>query len=174
MNNHSSVEPNDALGQKAETYRLQCARVGRGHYAIGEDLSRGHLALGIAVVVLTSLVATSIFSGFANSGSGSTRLITGSVAAASTIFAALQTFLAMDERANSHKTAAASYGVVRRELEMFELKLTTGDLDNESAIDALDVIVKRLGDLATASPHLPARYFVAANASQDYGNAIKG
>lgn len=71
--------------------------------------------LGVPATILSALVATSVFSSLENDAS--LRFLTGALAIAATVLAALQTFLRHEERAEQFREAARSYGTLRRRIE---------------------------------------------------------
>src|SRR3989442_2920082 len=66
---------------------------------------------------------------------------------------ALQTFYKFPEAGERHRTAAAKYGVVRRELDLFTLRYEhADDSAREEALNALEKSASRLGELDESSP----------------------
>jgi hypothetical protein len=102
---------------------------------------RGRL-LGVAVVVLSTIVGTAIFSTLDSSPSTAVQIVAGLASVSAGVLAALQTFLGLEQRAAKHRELATAYGALRRELEAAEA-LGAGDLptllgDLRHRWDALD------------------------------------
>ena len=92
------------------------------HRAIAQSRSaatcelRGRL-LGVAVVVLSTIVGTAIFSTLESSPSTAVKIVAGLASVGAGVLAALQTFLGFEERAAKHREVATAYGTLRREPE---------------------------------------------------------
>jgi hypothetical protein len=149
------------LKERAQLYHDQCARVGRGHYSVGESLGKAHLRLGIAVVSLTALVATAVFADISHVSNPALKIAVGLLSGLATILAALQTFLTLEARSSKHKEAGARYGAIRRDLDLFLLRLDCEGPQLADGLSRLTDLAARLGQLAEESPHLPARYFLS-------------
>jgi SMODS and SLOG-associating 2TM effector domain family 4 len=147
------------ITRKIDEYRIQCLRVGRGHYEVGESLARQQLILGGSVTFLSTLVATALFATLSNDSDVTLRILAGTVAAATAVISALETFLGLSRRAEAHKTAGSQYGSVRRELEILSLDILEKNVLPSEAITKFKEISSRLSDLADSSPHLPRRYY---------------
>jgi hypothetical protein len=87
------------------------------HYAAAQPLARANYKLGLPVVALSTIVATSVFATLESATTAQYRIIVGLVSAAVAVLSALQTFLRFDERAEKHRAAGGQYGAIRRELE---------------------------------------------------------
>ena len=142
-----------------EEYRIQCLRVGRGHYEAGETLARKELLLGGSVIGLSTLVATALFATLSSGSNILIRLVAALVAAATAVISALETFLGLSRRSEAHKAAGSHYGSVRRELEILNLDLRESVIAAEQALERLKEIITRLSTLADNSPHLPGKFY---------------
>jgi heme/copper-type cytochrome/quinol oxidase subunit 4 len=94
---------------------LRIAHIAQSRSAAACEL-RGAL-LGVAVIILTTIVGTAIFSTLASSPSTAVKIVAGLASVGAGVLAALQTFLGLDKRAAKHREVAAAYGALRRELE---------------------------------------------------------
>ena len=94
---------------------LRIAHIAQSRSAATCEL-RGRL-LGVAVVVLSTIVGTAIFSTLESSPSTAVKIVAGLASVGAGVLAALQTFLGFDQRAAKHREVAAAYGTLRRELE---------------------------------------------------------
>lgn len=94
---------------------LRIAHIAQSRSAATCEL-RGRL-LGVAVVVLSTIVGTAIFSTLESSPSTTVKIVAGVASVGAGVLAALQTFLGLEQRAAKHREVAAAYGMLRRELE---------------------------------------------------------
>lgn len=126
------------------------------HFDMAEMYKVRHRRFGIWVVGISFLVGTSVFSTIAGMENPYIQVLTGFLSVAAVILAALQTFLGFSDPQSQHKTAAAGYGDVRRELELLVMKFpeATGAL-NEPGTDEIAAIKKHLDDLDMTSPTIP-------------------
>lgn len=139
----------------ANKYWQNAGRTGRAHYIAAEVYSRRHRTVGIPSVVFSTVVATSVFSTLSESVDIRIRLLTGVVALLAAILAALQAFLGYGDRAEKHRHAGARYGKVRRDIDIFLLRLKAGGFASEAdAISALQQIGDEMGVLAADHPNL--------------------
>lgn len=129
--------------------RLRLAQF--GHYAAAASLRRWTYALGIPVVVLSAAVGTSVFASLsADEGlSIAVRTALASLSVLAAILAGLQTFFGFAERGEKHRSVAARYGVVRREVEAL-LAGPGGPIPAET----MDRIRGAIDALAVDAPHL--------------------
>ena len=103
------------------TERLLCdwhsraAAAGEAHYRLANRCRRRNVALGVPVVVCSTIVGTSLFATLNDAQVDSqARLLIGAVSVAAAVLAALQTFLRFAERAERPAVAADWYTAVRR------------------------------------------------------------
>jgi len=122
----------------------------------GSKLEKRHIWFGAASMILSTIVGTAVFSSWeSTAGDGWIRILIGmlSIAAAST--AALQTFLYFSDRSGEHKLAGASYGALRRELELFK---SVPPKTEEEALKSLESIKLKMDELAEKSPGVPSKF----------------
>jgi 4-amino-4-deoxy-L-arabinose transferase-like glycosyltransferase len=111
---HTDSAPSTAL--LAQWHNgLRIAHIAQSRSAATCEL-RGRM-LGIAVVVLSTVVGTAIFSTLESSPSTAVKIVAGFASVGAGVLAALQTFLGFEQRAAKHREVAAAYGALRRELE---------------------------------------------------------
>lgn len=139
----------------ANKYWHNAGRTGRAHYIAAEVYAKRHRAVGIPSVIFSTIVATSVFSTLNDSVDIRIRILTGVVALLAAILAALQAFLGYGDRAEKHRSAGARYGKVRRDIDIFLLKLKANGFANDAeAINALQQIGDEMGVLAADNPNL--------------------
>jgi hypothetical protein len=112
--------------------------------------TRGRL-LGVVVVVLSAIVATSVFSTLESSPSTALKIVAGMLSVAAGVAAALQTFLGFGDLAGKHRDVAAQYGSLRRQLDA--VMATSQDLTHPE----LDRIRARWDELAAMAPLVPQK-----------------
>lgn len=125
------------------------------HYKAADRCTRLSRRLGVPSVLLCAAAGTTLFATLENDGSApSLRLVVGLVTLLAGALTGLQTFLGLPELANKHRSAAASYGAIRREIEQWQsLPPTT-----RSAVkSAMESIRNRLDDVALSVPDVPER-----------------
>ena len=153
----------DDILRQANHYRIQVRRTSRGHYKAVDRAQNGHMWLGVPVVVASAVVGASLFATLQNRPGEGWQIAAGLVSPAAAVFAALQTFFRFAERVEKHRVAAASYGAVRRSLDLFILKHgPEAPRDRDAAIADLAAIVERFSQLALESPDIPPKAFKAA------------
>jgi hypothetical protein len=109
--------------------------------------------LGISVVVLTTAVGTAVFGSVAGSPGTTAKIAAGAVSLAAAVLAAVQTFLALDSVAATHREAGTMYGALRRELEQLRSN-PAGPSD-----DDLLKIRQRWDDVDATAPPIPPRLY---------------
>ena len=123
----------------------------RSHFAMASRCQNRHTILGISIIVLSATVGSAVFGSLESSTTSAARIAVGMLSMLAAILASLQTFLKFSERAESHKAAAARYGVIRRELEQALAVSGTGPVPS----DVLNSIRNRWDVLDSESPTLP-------------------
>jgi hypothetical protein len=142
--------------ENVSNYHRYCLLKCNTHYDMAELYKLRHRTFGIFVVIITSVVGTSVFAALAGLQILILQVVTGFLTVAAVVLAALQTFLGFSDLQSQHKTAAAGYGRVRRDLELLVMKFaeatgTAGELGTTE----LESIKKHLDDLDLASPTIP-------------------
>lgn len=129
------------------------------HYEAAKHFARLHYAMGIPVVVLTSLVGTTVYATLQKVVTTPIQITIGAISVLSAILAGMQTFLRFGERAEKHRTLGAQYGAIRRHLEM----LKALSVERRGPIeDFLNHIRESLDSLAQSAPDVPPRVWKRA------------
>jgi hypothetical protein len=126
-----------------ERYRLRAHRMARAQFLASKRAHSMHNVLGIPVVVLTTVVGTTIFSSLGASPDSRLVIVAGLISLLAAVLAALQTFLAFAERAEKHRTAAAAYSTLKRELDLLATKLLIATPSANEALEELQPLIKR-------------------------------
>ncbi len=124
------------------------------HYEAARPYSRGHLALGIPMTILTTIVGTTVFATLEKEVDMRSRVIVGSISVLAAILAGLQTFLQLGSRAAGHRSLATKIGPTRRLLE----QMLIGDA-NSIPDDKIDALRVQIDQLASASETIPPRVY---------------
>jgi hypothetical protein len=110
--------------------------------------------LGIPAVVLSSVVGTTVFATLQKQVGLKVQITVGGISILAAVFAALQTFLRFAERGEKHRTVAAEYGTVRRQIEEI---LAIPHTMREAPKDCLEAVRKNLDSLSQIAPNVPSR-----------------
>jgi len=156
----SSHDVNELLRkwqQRARTNQMQ-------HYEAAKIFDRAHRALGIPVVVLSTVVGTAVFATLQKQVGLKIQLFVGSLSVLAAILAALQTFLRFSERAEKHRSTAATYSAVRHGIEMVthEPVALRGPLK-----EFLEGIRTQIDSLAQSAPNVPDRVWRRIGTAKD-------
>jgi hypothetical protein len=121
------------------------------HYALANRLATQNLLMGVPVIVITAAVGTSAFASVVSELIPVwAKVAAGGASVLAAVLAALQTFFKFAERAERHKTFAAKFGAVRRELETLH---ASGRAPQE--INFVNVLREKLDRLAEEAPPVP-------------------
>lgn len=142
-----------------EWYRRVSVTQAAHYYSAGDFGSRKYF-LGVPTVILTSLVGTSVFAALQEQPAFWVQILVGLASVAAALLSGLQTFLSDAERSEKHRTAAAKYGALGRELECYLLK---GGEISEAQLASLRVL---LNELAIESPNIPLKTYRKAGATE--------
>jgi Protein of unknown function (DUF4231) len=143
--NTSFLDLLDKWRQRTRTYQ-------KAHYDAAEQLHRRNYQLGVPVVVLSAIVATSVFATISQDPGIWSHIAVGIVSIAVAVLSALQTFFRFAERAEQHRAAAIRYGIINRELERLR---TFAPSNQEGAQSVVMQIEQKLNDLAEHTPAIP-------------------
>jgi hypothetical protein len=127
------------------------------YYMEAERLRRWHFLLGIAVVILSTIVGSSAFTE-RGTGYGLPSLLIGGLGSLAAILAGLQTFLKLSESAAHHGIAADWYATIRREIE--ELQALPRHLRGPVR-STLDTIRQDMNKAGQTAPELGERRWAA-------------
>lgn len=115
-------------------------------------------AIGVPTITLSAIVGTSVFSALGQSAGLLPQIFIGILSVASTVLAALQTFLDYPGRGENHRTAAAKYKTIIRELE--QILTTPKNHINHTKDDRIDKLRERFDRLEEdAMPVVPERIY---------------
>jgi len=130
------------------------------HYFSAGNLNSRKYFLGVPTVILTTLVGTSVFAAIQETPDTWVQISVGLASVAAALLSGLQTFLGDAERSEKHRTAAAKYGAIGRDLEVL---LASGcNVQDEE----LSSIKKSLNKLAIESPDIPVKTYRKAGATE--------
>jgi hypothetical protein len=144
----------------AERYRLLVQRSNWGHYDAAKRADGRSRILGTSSAALGAIVGTSIFATVQSSPSVDWRITAGILITGAALLGALQTFLDYAGRAAEYRTAGAAYGRLRREFDMFLLKVSTSR-DRAQLMEDLSVLCRHIDEIGQQSPLIPQRSYRA-------------
>ena len=148
----SKYIPPSNNGELVERWLKRARESQLGHYAMVDNQSSKHVALGLITIVVTAcLGVTNIVADLPQP----IKIGLGLLALVASFVSALQTFFKFEESANSHRLAAIEYGKIRRQLE-------TITATEENPAGLIDEIRTKLDELAASSPNIPERFHVEA------------
>lgn len=125
------------------------------HYEMANRLAKRNLWMGVPVIAITAMVGTSAFASVvADLVPVWAKVAAGGASVLAAVLASLQTFFKFSERAERHKTFAAKFGAVRRELETLH---ASGRAAAEPSF--VGVLREKLDRLAEEAPAVPADVF---------------
>ena len=128
-----------------DDWHLRTTRAQFGHQLEAERTRGWTLALGVPVVIFTTVVGTGSFAAINDTTSNTWKVAAGVVSILAAILASVQTFLGFAERSDRHRVAAARYASTRRSIE---LALTSHD------VDAVPLIKGEMDRMGGASPQI--------------------
>lgn len=118
--------------------------------------------LGIAAIVSTAFVGTSIFANAAKDNPAFAILL-GLISFLAAALSGMQTFLKYTEEAQLHKTAASGYEKLRAELELYLLRYADqNQADHQTALADFEKIKMELVELEGKSPTISDKIYDAA------------
>jgi hypothetical protein len=124
------------------------------HYEAANIFESMNYWLGIPSIILSTILGTSIFATLGKSVDIIVQILFGLVSVIAAVLTGLQTFLRFSERSEKHRTIAARYGSLRRQIE--EL-LSLEDSITKEVITPLRESIDRLAEEA---PNIPERIWV--------------
>ena len=126
------------------------------HYRAANLNRTRHYWLGIPSIVIGTAVGTSIFASLNSNPSDAAKIFVGLISFLSAAMASLQTFFKFAENGEKHRLAGASYGNIRRKLDIMKVEYSSQEHPSrEEALKELKEIGDVLGDLAKESPDIP-------------------
>lgn len=154
VGNSSSAGWEPSVEALLKDWRSRASAASAAHYVLATRLRRRNLALGIPVVVFSTVVGTSVFATLAKDRIDiRLSVAVGLTSVAAAVLAALQTFLRFPERAEKHVTAADWYAALRRDLDQ---TLALPPAARGAPKECLDRIRKEMSKVGQSSPEIPA------------------
>jgi hypothetical protein len=146
-----------------ENWRKRVYAAQSAYYIEAERFMRWHYILGIAVVVMSTIVGSSTFSA-KEGGPGLPSIVIGILGSLAAILAGLQTLLKPAETAARHGVAADWYSAIRRDIE--ELQALPRHLRGDVRL-RLDAVRSSMNKVGQNAPVLSERLW--ARAAQRFG-----
>jgi hypothetical protein len=114
--------------------------------------------IGLIATVLSAVVGTTVFASLAESDSNTLIIIAGCISILATLFAASHTFLKYSELAEKHHQAAASFGQLRRDLEIVLMDASVTSINDEKLQKVNDL----WSELEKTVPAVPQKIYDAS------------
>lgn len=125
------------------------------HHRTAAYYARMQKAVGISVVVLTTVVGTTIIAQWGEA-SRAGQITVGLLSMAATVLAALQTFLNFEGRSEQHRGAALKYGMLRRRIEVV---LVDADIEEAELAGFMETFRADWDLVDQEAPILPQRFY---------------
>jgi hypothetical protein len=133
----------------------------KAHIKASAAAERLNRAIGIPVVILSTITGTTIFASIDNSPSMTAKITVGLLSVTAAVLASLQTWLNYSGRAERHRSAALQYGSLRRIVE--ELLATFSD-DHPCPSERLREIRECWDGIDSSAPALPQKIYMSVEA----------
>lgn len=149
----------------AEHHWRSAGRRATAHWRAAEVDQRWHWVIGIPSTVLAALVATAVFTTLSEQVEPTDWQwwVVAAIAGLAAILAALQTFLGMAKRAESHRAAAARYDSIIRDVSLLRLAWWVSSFDDPEeraqAQDQLKSTIEEFNTVTETAPALSEREF---------------
>jgi hypothetical protein len=146
---------NDEVEHLYSSWHRRVAAAEYGHRLMSDRMRTRHLALGIPVVVLTTIVGTSVFASLQRASVPTAiAAVVGSLSLLAAVLSSLQTFMRYALRSDGHRIAAIRYETLRR--DMAEVLAMPREVRADPARE-LDSVRGRLDRYAKESPLIGQR-----------------
>jgi hypothetical protein len=160
----------DEIGElynRAEQYREYAHYARRTHYRLSDRRARAHQWIGALTIVAAALVSTGFLSTINSSPSNAFKLAGGIIALVAAILSGFQTFYKFAEVGEQHRLAAANYGAVRRDLDLFLARYARQREDESPlAYAELDRLANAIDELDREGPGYPGRTYDGVKAKR--------
>jgi hypothetical protein len=121
-------------------------------YETGKKLRSQNEYFGIAVLIINVIVASSIFISIKSELGDIGKIISGLLTLAAALFAGLQTFLKLSEKAEKHQSAGYNAGALRRKIEQ-TLANDITDIPN----DEVNKLREEFDKVSKDAPSVPSK-----------------
>lgn len=144
--NIESTEHNDGTIDLLKRWRYAIRVCHKAHIRSAAMMNQRNRAIGIPVVILSTIVGTTVFSTLDSNPETWVKILVGFFSIAAAVLAGLQTFLGFSEKEEKHKAASQKYGSLRREIEEYmvlpqndEISLEEFTTSIRTRWDAIDI-----------------------------------
>jgi hypothetical protein len=139
-------------------WHRRVAAVEEGHHRMSDRLNRRSIALGLPVVVLSTIVGTSAFASLQDTGKlpAWAKAAVGGIGILAAVLASAQTFFGYAQRAERHRVAAVRYETLRRDMAQ---QLALPSTARGDAHGQLNSVRTRMEKYAKESPPIPQRHW---------------
>ena len=145
--------------KEAAAFRQLAIHKDNSHYAMAQRLETRNKVLGVPVIVTTAIVSTAIFSTVETQTAIGWKVATGLVSVAAAVLAALQTFFNYADQAQQHRSSSRAYSQLRRRLELFVLRNTSGQPHRDQALRELNELAQQMDELEKYEPTINSNVY---------------
>ena len=155
----------DQILIELDKLRVDCMIGKKKHYNARDRYSRRHTQLGVAVVVVTSIMGTSVFASLSENALLGARIITGVLVVVVAVLAGLQTFFNFEKRSLAHKATADQYLTLMKKAQRLTAFYKDGTASAEDLKGELEAMSKEIENIQRTEPE---------TSPGDYEKARKG
>ncbi|EGU59413.1 hypothetical protein VINI7043_13716 [Vibrio nigripulchritudo ATCC 27043] len=125
-------------------WRARCKRAQLAHSYTAISYGRYHLLLGVVLILLTTASSVLIFASHVQP-----VWLSPVIGTSAALFAYLQTFLRLSEKADTHRQVARRYGALKKRIEyVVDFRSPIKDLGTQ-----IDAIRQKEDEIASDAPH---------------------
>ena len=137
----------DQTSVELDKLRVDCLIGKKKHYNARDRYNRRHTQLGVAVVVITSIMGTSVFASLSEDALLGARIITGVLVVVAAVLAGLQTFFNFEKRSLNHKGTADRYLALMKKAQRLTAFCKDGTASAEDLKGELEAMSKEIEDI---------------------------
>lgn len=154
------MDMDDAVRGLLLRWRKNCLRSQIGNYDASNWFAKINYWIGIPATVLSAVVATSVFATLQTQAASWAKITVGLLSVIAALLAALQTFLRLGERSSKHRTIAAEYGGIKREIDLLLVNIKSNQPISDTDVE---LIRKRMDSLSKDAPEMPEHLWQAVH-----------
>lgn len=138
--------------EELNKFRIDCIYGKKKHYNARDRYSSYHINLGIAIVILSAIMGTSVYYLLSKSELLSAQIIVGIFILLNAILVALQTYLNFEKRALRHKVTADKYLWLMKEAQRLLAYYRDGNKTIEEVREELEKLYQEVEDIHKDEP----------------------
>jgi len=158
--------------QELKGIRIDCMYGKKKHYNARDRYSKYHTRLGIAIIVITSFMGTSVFFSLSENALLHVRIITGLLIVLDAVLAGLQTFFNFEKRALEHKLTADKYLALMKKSQRFISYYKYGNTSMNEIKGEIERLSQEIQDIQKNEPEVSPRDYQKAKEGIKDGEEI--